>query len=273
MIEFLMSFIGWGAEWILYVLFAASLAGIALFVERTLFYRKNGAKLEEVALAVGLQGSSALKAPDEAREALESMDAEATVAGRLALLTLGCYGRSPEASDELLSVAKNKERRGLERGVGFFATMGANAPFLGLLGTVLGLTNAFHALAVAKTAGPQVVYEGISEALVTTVVGLLVAIPAVVAYNHLSGKIDGLLVSGEAVAREILAGHMDRFFCSSPQGAVKGREGQASHEPQEPQPSQALSQAKLVMSPTSGALQSLLPEEAHLAKRSHAHVN
>jgi len=253
--------------------------------------------------ALGIDDQGNHKSPEEAKKTLESIDGNETVAGRLALLTLSCFGRSPEASDELLTVAKNKERRNLERGVGFFATLGSNAPFLGLLGTVLGLTNAFHALSVAKTAGPQVVYEGISEALVTTVVGLLVAIPAVVAYNHLVQKVESLILTGESVAREILAGHIDSFFCN-PKGGVsalmkkpeisdvvysenkdaskkeKNTGSEKNSKGDKISKNEQNSCSEKILNPTPheiklshpGPQQSLPPEERASANRSHAHA-
>ncbi len=77
----------------------------------------------------------------------------------------------------------------LEKRLGILATFGNNAPFIGLLGTVLGIIKAFHDLGTAKEFGVQVVMEGISEALVATAMGLFVAIPSVIAYNYFVRRI------------------------------------------------------------------------------------
>ena len=82
--------------------------------------------------------------------------------------------------------AKARERLRLERNLAFLATLGSNGPFIGLFGTVLGIIKAFHDLASSQAGGASTVMSGISEALVTTAVGLLVAIPAVVALNYFS---------------------------------------------------------------------------------------
>lgn len=75
------------------------------------------------------------------------------------------------------------ERRLLEARLTVLNTLGNNAPFIGLLGTVLGVIRAFHDLAFASSSGPEVVMQGLSEALVATAVGILVALPCVIAYN------------------------------------------------------------------------------------------
>ena len=78
----------------------------------------------------------------------------------------------------------------LKRGLSGLATIGSTAPFVGLFGTVLGIMNAFQASAPAKAAGIQSVASGISEALVTTALGLLVAVPAVWCYNYFTTKVE-----------------------------------------------------------------------------------
>src|SRR6185369_7969006 len=78
----------------------------------------------------------------------------------------------------------------LKSGLGFLATIGSTAPFIGLLGTVVGIINAFQSISAAGSGGMAVVSGGIAEALVSTALGIFVAIPAVVAFNHFNGKIE-----------------------------------------------------------------------------------
>jgi biopolymer transport protein TolQ len=87
----------------------------------------------------------------------------------------------------------NTQARRLERGMPFLATTGSTAPFIGLFGTVIGIISAFQSIGEAGQASLAVVGPGIAEALVATAVGLLAAIPATVAYNAFSGRIDGIL--------------------------------------------------------------------------------
>jgi biopolymer transport protein ExbB len=97
------------------------------------------------------------------------------------------------------------ERPELERYLNFLATVGSNAPYIGLLGTVLGIMKAFNDLAVTPEAGQQTVMAGISLALVSTACGLFVAIPAVICYNYFQRKVRSILQGVDAVKELCLA--------------------------------------------------------------------
>jgi biopolymer transport protein ExbB/biopolymer transport protein TolQ len=92
----------------------------------------------------------------------------------------------------------------LKKGIPSLATIGATAPFVGLLGTVVGIINAFHGIATAGSSGLAAVSQGISEALVETALGLVVAIPAVWFYNYLSGRIEYFNVEMDNSSSELL---------------------------------------------------------------------
>lgn len=97
---------------------------------------------------------------------------------------------------KVMRVALNRELDGLERYLGFLATVGSTAPFIGLFGTVWGIMNSFSAIALSKNTSLSVVAPGIAEALFATALGLIAAIPAVIAYNKLSsdvGRFEGRL--------------------------------------------------------------------------------
>lgn len=113
---------------------------------------------------------------------------EAGASDRLARVALGNAHLCPEALEKLLETQESRERESLERGSQFLGTVGANAPFLGLTGTVLGILAAFRQMAAAGGGGVEVM-SAISGALVATAAGLLVAIPAVVLYNLLKARI------------------------------------------------------------------------------------
>jgi biopolymer transport protein ExbB/TolQ len=91
---------------------------------------------------------------------------------------------SNDVAEERLHIVLSEQRLQLERNLGFIGTMGNTAPLLGLLGTVWGIMRAFHDMARTGSAGPSVVAAGVAEALFTTAAGLLVAVPAVMVYNH-----------------------------------------------------------------------------------------
>ena len=94
--------------------------------------------------------------------------------------------------------------RQMIRGTGILATIGATAPFVGLFGTVFGIINAFQGMKNAESAGIAAVAGGISEALLTTALGLLVAVPAVWLFNYFTGKVDGFIVEMDNSASELV---------------------------------------------------------------------
>ena len=104
--------------------------------------------------------------------------------------------------DRSMDVAIAKEAEGLNRGLGFLATTGSTAPFIGLFGTVWGIKHAFEEIAIAQNTNLAVVAPGISEALVATALGLLAAIPAVIFYNKLSSDSDRIVGGYESFADE-----------------------------------------------------------------------
>jgi biopolymer transport protein ExbB len=154
-----------GAAWVLCLLIALSVASLAIMLERWWYFRTH--RLAPAALIADVR---ALLAEAGATASHRRPDAE-----QLAAAVEG---------------AKARERLRLERHLAFLATLGSNGPFIGLFGTVLGIIKAFHDLAGnAAGAGTSSVMAGISEALVATAVGLMVAIPAVVAFNYFSRRI------------------------------------------------------------------------------------
>jgi len=92
----------------------------------------------------------------------------------------------------------------LKRGLGVLATVGATAPFVGLLGTTMGIVNAFQGMAVSGSGGIGAISAGVAEALITTAFGLLVAIPAVWAYNYFATKIDNLTAEMTYSSKEMI---------------------------------------------------------------------
>ncbi len=99
-------------------------------------------------------------------------------------------GEEIEASKRALERSEAIVHAELKRGISTLATIGSTAPFVGLFGTVIGIINAFRGIATEKSAGLGAVSAGISEALVTTAVGLFVAIPAVWMFNYFTGQLE-----------------------------------------------------------------------------------
>ncbi|AGA64339.1 MotA/TolQ/ExbB proton channel family protein [Liberibacter crescens BT-1] len=107
--------------------------------------------------------------------------------------------------DRVMDVAIVRESENLLARLGSLATIGSVGPFVGLFGTVVGIMNSFQAIAGSKTTNLAVVAPGIAEALLTTAVGLITAIPAVVAYNKLTSDASKFLVHMEGFADEFSA--------------------------------------------------------------------
>ena len=92
----------------------------------------------------------------------------------------------------------------LKKGLGFLATIGSTVPFVGLFGTVVGIINAFRSIAATGSGGMSVVSGGIAEALVSTALGIFVAIPAVVAFNHFTGKLETFHVEMNRASSQLI---------------------------------------------------------------------
>ena len=117
-------------------------------------------------------------------------------------------GGDPIASLELvtsaLEDAKAETLINMKKGLGFLATIGSTAPFIGLFGTVAGIINAFQSIAAAGAGGMAVVSGGIAEALVTTGLGIFVAIPAVVGFNYFTGKLENFQVEMNRASTQLV---------------------------------------------------------------------
>jgi biopolymer transport protein ExbB/TolQ len=188
------------AAWVLWVLIALSFASVAVMTERFLFYRRHAidatavrTKLGELLSAGDLQGAA---------KYLSGFDSLET---NTVLFGLRDYAKGPEAVEDLLAAAARKERSRYERRLHFLATVASNAPFVGLFGTVLGIIRAFKDLSGNMAEASSAVMGGIAEALVATAVGLLVAIPAVVAFNWLKGKVKHVADDANLLAATLLA--------------------------------------------------------------------
>jgi len=139
---------------------------------------------------------------DKARQALTGVR---TPAATVAAAGLENYDRGNEAIAEAMASAKARLRIDLERNLGVLGTLGNNAPFIGLFGTVLGIIKAFADLSKNQAGGAAAVMSGISEALVATAVGLMVAIPAVIFFNFFQGKVRKAMARVDAMAHLVLS--------------------------------------------------------------------
>ena len=188
-----------GSSWILYLLIGLSLAAVAVMLDRIWFYLMERPPRATLAAALEALRKSGAEAALAQLKGARSM--EATVAR--ACLDHAADGVA--AVEERKEAAIEQERGRHERRLACLGTLGNNAPFVGLFGTVLGIIRAFHDLAGSSMQGTQAVMAGIAEALVATGVGLLVALPAVAAYNIFTRRVERAVSASEVLAHEILA--------------------------------------------------------------------
>ena len=183
-----------GHEVTLWILIILSIFSVAFIFERWLSLRKmkrqSQKAMEQIRDSLKTNSLEDLESLSHNKDSLE---------GRA--LSYGfrhLKNHGPQGLEEVFSSVALLEKPRLERYLNFLATVGANAPFIGLLGTVFGIMDAFRALASSE-GDPNVVMIGISKALVATAVGLLVAIPAVIAYNYFQKQVKSCLQSLQGV--------------------------------------------------------------------------
>lgn len=198
------------AKLVVVCLFVMSVLSIAVMVDRWLTYSSARRQSREFAPAV----AGALKQGrlDEAIKIAErnkkSHLAKVVSAGLSEFQAhtgaSDLPGDQIEASQRALERAEAIEHAELKRGLGMLATIGATGPFVGLFGTVLGIINAFQSISAEKTTGLGAVAGGISEALVTTAIGIFVAVPAVWAYNYFTGRVEAFDVEMNNSSSELI---------------------------------------------------------------------
>ena len=212
----------WPAKLVVVTLFVMSAWSIGVMIDRLIAF--NGARQQSRQFAPAVAGALREGKLDEAIKIgdrySKSHLAKVVVAGlqefRAHQMSTDISGEEIDASKRALERAEAIVHAELKRGVSTLATIGSTGPFVGLFGTVLGIINAFRGIATEKSAGLGAVAGGISEALVTTAVGLLVAIPAVWMYNYFSNRIEAFDVEMGNSSSELID-----YFLKRTQKAAK----------------------------------------------------
>ncbi len=215
-----------GAEWVLWLLLALSVISVAIMLERGWFY--YSLRDDVARLAADLRNLLRDGSIDDALKRMEqspSAEAAVVVAGLMEA------DRGTKSAREAMQGAAALQRMKLEKRLAYLGTVGNNAPFIGLFGTVIGVVQAFDALgsqdvaaaaaqAANQVAAPQEVMSAIAEALVATAVGIGVAIPAVAMYNYFHRQSKAILANTEALSRVLLA-HLAAVPAGSAESAAK----------------------------------------------------
>ena len=201
---------GWLARGVVIILFIMSAWSIGVMIDRWIAF--SGARKQSRMFAPQVAGALRDGKIEEAVRVAEryrkSHLAKVVTAGLQEFKahqdSAEIPGEDIEASKRALERAEAIVHAELKRGLGGLATIGSTAPFVGLFGTVVGILNAFRKMSAEKAAGLASVAGGISEALVTTALGLFVAIPAVMMFNYFTGKVEAFDVEMDNSSSELI---------------------------------------------------------------------
>ena len=184
----------------MYILLFCSFLSVTIFIERIIYYRKRSkTKRAEfmIRIARALKGSDIEKAMEICKETLAPFS-------NVVYSGLELYGRHGREISNTMEREVTIEVTKLERYTGIVGTIGNTAVYIGLFGTVLGIIRAFHDIAAAGAGGMSIVIGGVAEALVCTATGLFVAIPAVIAFNYFTRKVEHFTNDMELCASELI---------------------------------------------------------------------
>ncbi|MEK7868467.1 MAG: MotA/TolQ/ExbB proton channel family protein [Candidatus Omnitrophota bacterium] len=188
----------------MYPLILCSILSVAIAIERILYYhRRSRVKREDFMMDIKNQLER-----DNLRHAVSMCMGMCKDAGtpfaNVVCAGLNAYGRGEKEISSNMERSIIIETNMLSRYTAVVGTIGSMSVYVGLLGTVLGIMKAFHNVSVTGSGGISVVISGISEALITTIAGLCIAVPAVTAYNYFVKRIDNFITDMELCASEIL---------------------------------------------------------------------
>lgn len=194
-----------GSSPIFLVLVGLSIVTLAIALERAWYFWKRSGNADET---LG-QVVSKIRA-GQIEEAVWTCESSNHPMGKVASEIFRTGRRAGESYEEKLQIALSQQKLLLERNLSILGTMAAIAPLVGLLGTVWGIMRAFHDMAATGSAAPTVVAAGVAEALITTAAGLIIAVPALVLYNHFAGRLNVMLTVAENHARAVRGELMDK---------------------------------------------------------------
>lgn len=180
------------------VLFGCSLLVVTFIIERWLYFRRT--TLDANAFVSAIYKNMQSGGPRACLHYCQTLHKPLALVVRAGLENLALGEKRVK---EMMEATALEEKIKLERFLSILGTMGNIAPFIGLLGTVIGIIRAFHDLAVSGSGGPSVVAAGISEALIATAAGLFVAIPSAIAYNFFLRRVGTIMAEIEAATRKV----------------------------------------------------------------------
>jgi biopolymer transport protein ExbB/TolQ len=189
-----------GANWVLWLLIALSVISIGVMIDRALWLRRRDVDTERFTRE--LRG--AFERDELDRFTAKYMD-DPAIPVQVALRGIASRPQGAEAVAEVMQSERARWRKAADRNLIVLGTLGNNVPFVGLFGTVLGVISAFQHLAQKSAEAEKETLSTIAEALAATAIGLLVAIPAVIAFNYFSRRVRVMMGSADEVAHQVLA--------------------------------------------------------------------
>jgi biopolymer transport protein ExbB len=194
-----------GTEWVLWLLIVLSVISVSIMIERIFFFLRM--RLDFTQFSRDLTKHLL---DDDLEAAKKLCERHPALETQVCLRGFEYSNRGVKAMRESMEGYLIGQRQTLDRGLMILGTLGNNAPFIGLFGTVVGIIVAFKDLSSNPAGGPSVVMAGISEALVATAIGLVVAIPAVIAFNAFNRVVKRHLQNAEAVMKLVLSHRTER---------------------------------------------------------------
>jgi biopolymer transport protein ExbB len=218
-----------GANWVLWLLIVLSVISIGVMIDRALWLRSRDTDTERFVREL----KGAFERGEVERLQTKYMD-DPAIPVQVGLRGLATREHGAEAVAEAMHGERARWRRAADRNLIVLGTLGNNVPFVGLFGTVLGVINAFQHLAMKSANAEQETLSNIAEALSATAIGLLVAIPAVIAFNLFSRRVRVIMGGADEVAHAVLSlvhgAERGRATAGAAAGTSAGAAGNASRE-------------------------------------------
>jgi biopolymer transport protein ExbB len=189
-----------GAEWVLWLLVGLSVISIGIMIDRFLWFRRRETDTETFIREM----RGAYERGELARFVAKYKE-DTGIPVQVALHGLAETELGPEAVAEAMHAERARWRRSGDRNLMLLGTLGNNVPFIGLFGTVLGIMNAFLLLSSKSANAEKEVFDQIAEALAATAFGLIVAVPAVAAFNNFTRRLRVLMSAADECAHQVLA--------------------------------------------------------------------
>lgn len=187
------------SPWVISVLLVFSILMVAYAIERWWVFRAEGTFDEQY-----WQRTSSFILQNRIKDAISLCEVTQGVYAKIFKAGIEAAQFSRQDSEDSMVIQKEECQEMLRRRLGLFGTFSFISPLLGLLGTVLGIMRAFHDMGVAGSGGPSIVAAGISQALITTVVGITVAIPAAILYNYFTFRLRSVVVIMNSYSQRLL---------------------------------------------------------------------